>query len=86
MKPYIEPQPSSRNILFMKHLSAVRKVKKHFKDRTTEKDQKLITNYLHFCNARPFQSLSAALSTECSHESQEQGTKSAKMLSLIQSP
>ena len=73
MKPYTEPQPSSRNILFMKHLSTVRKVKKHFKDKAqaTDKEQKLITNYLHFCNARPFQSLSAALSTECSHESQE---------------
>lgn len=60
-----EPQPSSRNILFMKHLASIRKIKKNFKEKP-EKDQKLITNYLNFCNARPFQSLSAAISTDCS--------------------
>jgi len=37
----------------MKHLASIRKVKKGFKDKP-EKEQKLITNYLNFCNARPF--------------------------------
>lgn len=51
-----EPQPSSRNINFMKHLAAIPKIRKVMREKVNanDLDQKLITSYLHFNNAKPY--------------------------------